>query len=138
MAIQAPPSYARVRRIIDALDGAVVQLWGWPGTGKRPFLERLLVEKGVAFLSRRAMKDGRDLEARLDSLRQEGERWFVSELPSLADVRRVASLLAPGERLLFATERRLPLGGSTYVTSPLDWLLTREEIAALWSELTGR
>ena len=128
----ALPSYDRLRKVVAALDAPIVQLWGWPGSGKRTFLEHLLHEDGVGFVAAREMEGDSALDERLDALRQLGVSWLIADLPAASDLSAVSRRLRPGERLLFTAEIPMKLGSHAHTTPPSVWKLVAEEIASGW------
>jgi len=137
---ERPPHYARVRALLGALDAPVVQLWGWPGTGKRAILRGLLEDdSGAEYLPAAWLAAPLKLEERL--------RRMIGRRPSLlvceddgdaVSIAAVAALLRPGQRLLVAGGRRLELAGRSLATSPPQLLLRPDEIRRLWRSAAGR
>jgi DNA-binding SARP family transcriptional activator len=140
MTFERPPHYARVRALLGALDAPVVQLWGWPGTGKRAILRGILDdEPGAEYLPPTWLTSPLGLERRLDQ--RFGFRAALLVSPDAVDQEALAlatTLLRPGQRLLVGGERRLDLGRGAQVTGPEQLLLRPDEIAALWLVSCGR
>ena len=130
------PHAGRLVRRIQGLEGPLIQVWGWPGTGRAAVLETLLhvePERAVGLSLD-------DLAGSLDR-HVNGARWLVAHaLPGdlLVDLAR---RLRPGQRLVFATERRLTAelapALAAAVVAPQELLLEGREVAQLWHLLTG-
>lgn len=131
MASVTVPHRERLRGLIEALQAPAVQLWGWPGTGKRAFLETWLQDEETVFVPRACLAGSGRLEGEIERI-AEKTRWLVAEEPSAAQVRLIVSLLRPNQRLLFASDRRLVCDGLAVATSPQQLLLTASEVEALW------
>jgi DNA-binding SARP family transcriptional activator len=137
---QFPPSDRLLSRIA-ALDSPLVQLWGWPGSGRTAVLEALLARHGrralglpLAVVASEAV-----LREALEGAREVGVRWLVaSGRPDRERVAEAGRWLLPAQRLVLATDRRpeavpLPLG----IVPPQEMLLKPGEIAELWRLLIG-
>ena len=129
--------YERMKRMLAAVEAPVVQLWAWPGSGRRAFLEQLLDEPATGFVTRADLGDAGALERRVEELRQSGTRRWLAEAGTAAEVDHAAALLFPGEHLWVSTPLRMTLEAPTHATAPSDWMLTRDETRALWRERTG-
>ena len=140
MTLERPPHYARVRALLGALDAPFIQLWGWPGTGKRAILEGLLDDEPEAeHLPVAWLASPTSLEERLR--RRIGRRralLLTEDGGDPAGLALAASLLRPGQRLLVAGEQRLDLGRGSLATPPEALLLRPDEIDALWRGTAGR
>lgn len=139
-ASRLPPREERLFRLLRTRPGPVLQVWGWPGSGTGVLLEALtLAEQGrVRRFARRDLASRANRRKILEEARQEGARWFIGSAPSEATLEDMVALLRPGERLVVATRKRLPLDpllGS--IVSPQDLLLTAAEAAWLWADQTG-
>lgn len=134
------PHAARLVRRILTLEGPLIQLWAWPGSGANGILGCLcdrLAELGQP-LSELRLHDGSGVESALAEGRARGCRWFVSlDLPDGA-LDRVASRLAPGERFVFSGwRRRHDLGPEVERTPPTEAFLREVEALRLWEDLSG-
>lgn len=139
-----PPHLARLRRRVEALDAPVVQLWAWPGSGQQAVLDALVAEGGDVAqpLSIEDLAEEASLRRAVTRAVKGSAPWLV--LPAVPAPPRwaaetVASLLPAGRRLLFAAPERRPSSPlATAYVGPREHLLTAEEAAALWAEVTGR
>ncbi len=134
------PHRERLLRRIQTLETPLIQVWGWPGSGKFALLQALLERLGseAQGLSLGEAADPATLRSSIDEARERSVRWLVATgVPDelLADASR---WLRPGEHLVFAGERRsrgTPSGAS--FLSPQEILLRPGEVADLWELLTG-
>ncbi|HEY7214526.1 MAG TPA: bacterial transcriptional activator domain-containing protein [Thermoanaerobaculia bacterium] len=132
------PQLDRLVDRIESLDAPFVQLWGWPGSGKTTVLEALLARhagRGLA-LPLAALAEEATLRQTLETA---GVRWFVvAGRPEEGRLAAAERWLRPGQRLVFAAERR---GRSQAVSGeavpPQELLLTAAEVAALGHLITG-
>lgn len=137
------PHRERLLRRIEALETPLVQVWGWPGSGKSSLLRDLLDRFGTeaAGLSLGNLTDEAAVRASMEESRAMGARWLVAIGGSeerLARLTDIARWLHPSQRLVFASERRwneAPL--SLSVLPPQEMLLSPAEVATLWHLLTG-
>ncbi|HEX3127827.1 MAG TPA: BTAD domain-containing putative transcriptional regulator [Thermoanaerobaculia bacterium] len=122
----------------------MVQVWGWPGSGKSPLLQALIERLGAEArgLSLGEVEDPAGLRRSIEEARGQGVRWLVAPGAAEARLAEAARWLHPGERLVFAGERSL--GGNdrgnalaVSVVSPQEMLLSPGEVATLWELLTG-
>src|SRR4051794_23809423 len=135
------PSSDRLLSRIAALDAPLVQLWGWPGSGRTAVLEALLARHGrqALGLPLAAVASEAVLREALEGAREVGVRWLVaSGRPDRERVAEAGRWLLPAQRLVLATDRRpeavpLPLG----IVPPQEMLLKPGEIAELWRLLVG-
>lgn len=144
----SPPHLRRLLKRLVRLSGPVLQIWGWPGTGKRALMEALL--GGV--LDRQVPPEARGAHPlALGELDTESELVRTLEDPEVAKARYLVCLelpesflplsrrlLRPHQRLVGAGTRRfrsdqIPV---SYLT-PRELLLTEEEAVRLWREETG-
>jgi DNA-binding SARP family transcriptional activator len=140
----APPHGERLVRRLRALEEPLIQVWGWPGTGRAALLEALLSAEGerALGLSPGDLRGEGELRAALDAARQRRVRFFVADACSAEQAVLVAEWLTPGQHLVFAAARRsagppgLP-GLPGAVVSPQELLLEAREVADLWHLLTG-
>lgn len=142
-------SVDRLLTRLTELPSPVIQVWGWPGTGKRELLEALLEQGelpeprrptpgpgGVRALARAEVDGEERLQATLDKPEVAAARWLVClDLPPSA-VELACRLLRPGQRLVGAGCRRLDAAElPVSFLTPGELLLTREEGAVLWRAL---
>ena len=103
--MQAPPHYQRLRRRLEELPAPLVQIWGWPGTGKRAFLARLAAAEPTTVRVLDESTVGR--EERLDeamlAARQDGVRWLLYEGAATAKLDGIVQRLHPDQSLLITT-----------------------------------
>lgn len=131
------PHRERLLRRIEGCEAPLVQVWGWPGSGKSALLGAFCERQGTGA---RGLSLG-ELEA--DGLGETVEaapdaRWFVALGGSREALAEVARWLHPGQHLVFASERRCdeaPLPVS--IVAPQELLLSSGEVRALWHLLTG-
>lgn len=129
------PHQDRLLSRIESLETPLVQVWGWPGSGKSALLQALLERQGpeARGLSLGELEDGTDFRKIA-----QGVRWLVALGEPRERLAEVARWLHPGQRLVFAGERRweeAPLGVS--MLPPQELLLSPGEVATLWHLLTG-
>lgn len=134
------PQAERLLRGIAAAESPLIQLWGWPGSGKMAVLQEILVRCGshalalplASVASEAALREA--LEAAYDL----GVKWLVATGGPAGDrLAEAERWLRPGQRLIFAADRRSPGALRRGLISPQDLLLTDRELAALWADLTG-
>lgn len=128
------PQIDRLLARLRASAAPVIQVWGWPGSGRAEVLAALLAD---ADESAHGLSPG---TASADAVREavaEGARWIV--LPALprepepeALVAEIAEALPAGRRLVFATRRRVAVPDLLCdLLAPGDLALAAEEVAAL-------
>lgn len=134
------PHLDRLLRRIGTLESPLVQIWGWPGTGRAALLEALLERHGSSAVGLPlGAFDGRDtLRNAVEEAYEAGARWLVASGEPGERLAEAARWLRPGQRLVFAGARRwseasLPLA----VIPPQEMLLSKSELASLWHLLTG-
>jgi DNA-binding SARP family transcriptional activator len=143
----APPHGERLIRRLRALEEPLIQVWGWPGTGRADLLEYLLTaeaERAVG-LSAGDLRGERELRSALDAARAHRVRFLVAGACTPEQAGTAAQWLTPGQHLVFASDRRAAsltgLTGVTGVTgavvAPQELLLDAREVADLWHLLTG-
>lgn len=131
------PHQDRLLRRIDSMETPLVQVWGWPGSGKSALLQALLDRHGskARGLSLGEMEEGTAFRKMADA---RGMRWLVAQGQPRQRLEELARWLPPGRRLVFAAESRweeAPLAVS--VLPPQEMLLNPGEVATLWHLLTG-
>jgi DNA-binding SARP family transcriptional activator len=131
----------RALGLLEAVEAPVVQVWGWPGSGRAEILGALL-ERGGAWplkavdLTADLEASGRREEA-VGAAVADGARWLVVPgLPAGADPAEVAGavaeLLPADRRLVFATRRRVTLPGHLCaLVTPRELVLRPAEVAEL-------
>ncbi|HVT59894.1 MAG TPA: BTAD domain-containing putative transcriptional regulator [Thermoanaerobaculia bacterium] len=136
------PQLERLLRRILTLETPLIELWGWPGSGKSAVLQALLArcgKNGVGLaLCDLASEDA--LRAALPAAGDAGEaRWLVASGEPCHAVHAAAHWLKPAQHLVFASTRRpLTPPFSDSLVSPQEMLLTLRETVALWVLLCGR
>ncbi|MFL6263104.1 MAG: BTAD domain-containing putative transcriptional regulator [Thermoanaerobaculia bacterium] len=137
---QLPPTDRLLSRIA-ALDSPLVQIWGWPGSGRTAVLEALIDRHGQRALGLplAAVASEAVLREALEAAREVGVRWLVaSGRPDRERIAEAERWLLPGQRLVLATDRRPgPASLSLGIVPPQEMLLTEPEIAELWRLLVG-
>jgi DNA-binding SARP family transcriptional activator len=125
------PHLERLLHRLNALEAPLIELRGWPGSGRTAVLEAFLARHGALAW---ALPAG--ILEREDWLRQElaersAARWLVAWSGGDVPLTPALRWLRPGPRLLIAR----PPGGlarpSAAVVGPQDLLLTQSEVAAL-------
>src|SRR5262249_22044788 len=130
------PQLERLLLRIERSDTPLVQVWGWPGSGKSAVLSAFLaVHEGEAHGLALA-----ELAGDPGAAWQGGTRWLVvAGDPGEERLREVVRRLRPGQQLIFAGERRsgclAELPGA--VIPPQELLASPDEVAALWHLVTG-
>ena len=129
-----PPHVPRLLRRVRTLETPVVQVWGWPGSGKAALLEALLESEGerAAALTLADLGSEAGLRQAIDHAGLGGARWLVAGACPAERLAAVARWLKPGQRLVFTTPWRQPAGPlDCGVVGPEELLLERREVGAL-------
>lgn len=135
------PHLERLLRRIESLDTPVVQIWGWPGSGKSRLLASFLTVQGSAAfaLSLDELADPDALRAAVDAAWEAGAHWLVASGDPGDRLRAAARRLRPGQRLVFAGECLAKgldgLPGA--VIAPQELLPTPGELSTLWRLIAG-
>lgn len=135
------PHLERLLRRIELADTPLVQVWGWPGSGKSALLASFLESHGrsAVGLSLGELADPAETRRSVESAHAMGARWLVASGGPESRLTEAVRWLRPGQTLVFAAERRRDdeevLPGS--VIPPQELLLSSEEIASLWALLAG-
>jgi DNA-binding SARP family transcriptional activator len=136
------PHLERLLHRIGLLEPPLVQVWGWPGSGKSSLLSAFLTVHGsdAVGLSLDELTDATAVRSVVDAAWEAGAHWLVAVgQPGDDRLREAARRLRPGQRLVFAGERRVrgleELPGA--VIPPQELLPTPGELATLWHLLTG-
>ncbi len=137
----APPHGERLVRRLRALEEPLIQVWGWPGTGRAVLLEALLTAEGerAVGLSPGDLRGEGELRSALAAARAHRVRFLVAGACTPEQAVTAAQWLTPGQHLVFAADRRaagLP-GVPGVVVPPQELLLDSREVAELWHLLTG-
>ncbi|HEX5758853.1 MAG TPA: BTAD domain-containing putative transcriptional regulator [Thermoanaerobaculia bacterium] len=135
------PHVERLLRRVRTAETPLVQVWGWPGSGRSALLESLLEAEGErATALALAEVDGEQaLREALDYADQGGARWLVAATCPAERLADAIRWLRPGQRLVFGSRRRISFGDlPCTVVAPQELLLGRSEIAALWRLAAGR
>lgn len=134
------PHLDRLLRRIEALESPLIQVWGWPGTGRASLLEAFLDRQGpfAVGLPLGAFEEPEILRAAVEEAYEGRARWLVASGEPGERLAEAVRWLRPGQRLVFAGGRRwneasLPLA----VIPPQEMLLSKEELASLWHLSTG-
>ncbi|MES1242216.1 MAG: BTAD domain-containing putative transcriptional regulator [Acidobacteriota bacterium] len=134
------PHRERLLRRVESLETPLVQVWGWPGSGKSALLQALLERHGseARGLSLGEVEDRDGLRRSIEDARERGARWLVAAGAAEERLAEASRWLQPGERLVFAAERRWNGAAlSASVLPPQEMLLGPGEVAALWQLITG-
>jgi DNA-binding SARP family transcriptional activator len=135
------PHLERLLRRLDVLEAPLVQVWGWPGSGKAPLLQAFLARHGrrAVALALGDLAGDERLREVVTAAQEAGSLWLVAAGEPAADRLAVAAeWLRPGQRLLFASERRQGVEAlAMAVLAPQELLLTPGEVATVWHLLTG-
>jgi len=134
------PQAERLVARLAALDAPLVQVWGWPGSGKSALLAAFLEMQGPAAtgLSLGALADAAGLRQSIEAAHAAGVRWLVVPGDPGERLAEAALWLRPGQRLVFAGERRWRDPAlEIALLPPQELLLDAREVAALWELLSG-
>jgi len=135
------PQIDRLLNRLESLESPVVHVWGWPGSGRSALLEALLARHGArgAALPLAAVAGEEALREALEAAHEGDVRWLVANGEPAGDwVQKAERWLLPGQRLVFAGDRRRSSGGlPSGVVPPQELLLTAAEVAVLCQLLTG-
>lgn len=143
--IDSAPHLPRLLARLTELAGAVIQIWGWPGTGKRALLEVLVANPpqtggasagpGTARpLALAEVETEERLRATLADPEVAAARWLVCLQAPETVLAAACRLLRPGQRWVGASNRRLESEDSSLpisVLGPAELLLTEDETRAL-------
>lgn len=134
------PQQDRLLRRLESLETPLVQVWGWPGSGKSALLQALIDRQTprARGLSLAELEDGGSVREVVENARGQGVRWLVALGATRDRLAETARWLHPGQRLLFAGECRWerPAVGFSALP-PQELLLNPGEVATLWHLLTG-
>jgi len=134
-----PPHVERLLARLGELTGPVVQVWGWPGSGKRALLEALLAcDEPSRALALAEVESPESLEALLEEPEIAAARWWVALSLPAASLPAACRLLRPGQRLVCAGPRRfddaeLPVS----FLGPSELLLREDEGRILCQRILG-
>ncbi len=137
------PQLERLLRRLETADTPMVQVWGWPGSGKAALLQAFLARQGDRAVGLRLGDFSAEdrLREALEAAHEAGALWLVASGPPGERLAEAVRWLRPGQRLVFATEARWSgwSGPSLPCTvlSPQEMLLTPREVATFWHLLTG-
>lgn len=132
---------SRLQVELDDLEGPLIQIWAWPGCGKRALLAELALRGGME-IPPVALRDAGLLRRAAREARQRECPWLLCrQWPHAADPvvpGPILDELTARPLLVFSSHVRRPLeSGSSSVLGPQSLLLQDAEIAALWREVTG-
>lgn len=134
----ALPHAARILRRMALLEAPVVQLWGWPGTGKSGILATLAGQAGSVGVALGATQSAAGWKSALFRARDAGASWAVlAAAPSPVLLDRAARWLPPGLRLAFAGAERAVLPLRTGYVYPPELLLDPAETREVWRAVRG-
>ena len=141
-AVHLFPQLDRLLRRIESSESPLVQLWGWPGSGKMAVLEALLARHGrrAVALPLAAVASEEALREALEASHEVGVRWLIATGgPAGERLAEAERWLRPGQRLVFATDRRRSPGAVPRdVVAPQELLLSASELLSLGHLLTGQ
>jgi DNA-binding SARP family transcriptional activator len=132
--VDRAPQIDRLLARIRGSAAPVIQLWGWPGSGRAELLAALLDDEGEA--ARGLAPEDVGVDA-VRSAVAAGCRWIVAPaLPRGVDagerIAELAEAVPSGAHLVFATRRPVPAPGPlAALLAPEDLALTPEEVAEL-------
>src|SRR5262245_32914409 len=110
-AVHLLPQLDRLLRRIETSESPLIQLWGWPGSGKMAVLEGFLARQGqrAVALPLAAMASEEGLREAVEAAHELDVRWLIAiGGPAGERLSQVERWLRPGQRLVFATDRRSP------------------------------
>jgi DNA-binding SARP family transcriptional activator len=134
------PQAERLIARLRALDTPLVQVWGWPGSGKSAVLAAFLESQGrsATGLSLGVLAEPQGLRDQIEKAHAAGARWLVVPGDPGDRLAEAARWLRPGQSLVFAGERRWRDPAlEVAILPPQELLLGAGEVAALWQLLTG-
>lgn len=136
-----PPQIDRLLRQIEGFAAPVVQVWGWPGSGRSALLAALLEREGAVGLAPADLFAGGSVVA--EAVVGGATLLVCHGLPGTGEpeavLRDLAEALPAGRRLVVATSRQVMAPGLLHaLLTPADLALTAEEAKELWRRVTGR
>lgn len=140
-AVHFSPQIGRLLDKLETLESPVLQVWGWPGSGRSALLEALLQRQGrrALALPLAALEGEIPLRETLAAAHGEGVRWLVAVgSPPTERLEAAESWLRAGQRLVFADGRRRRSRIPMDLIPPQELLLSESEVESLWRLLTGQ
>lgn len=134
MAFQGPPPH--LRRLLDRLEAsreAVVQVWGWPGTGVRAVLDAVAGIEGTRaeWVEVAQLGSARRWDPRI--------RWLVCDDRRSLAPEEVADSLGDERRLLLGRRERWSCrDAEVCLLTPGEMLLSADEVASMATGEEGR
>ncbi len=143
--MERAPHADRVARLVEALGTPLVQVWGWPGSGRGAVLDALLerLGEGARGVAPAQMAEAGRRASLLSEALDRGARWLVCHSlppgrPGGELVAQWVQQLPAGVRLVVATRSRLEVAGvDGGLITPRELALARHEVAALWRAVAG-
>jgi DNA-binding SARP family transcriptional activator len=138
-AVPLLPHLERLLRRIENVEAPLIQVWGWPGSGRTALLSSFLDRQGpqAVGLSLADLSSDEAVERAVEGAARVGARWLVANGGPAAGLTEAAHFLLPAQRLVFASSQRWTGAVPPAVLPPQELLLDAEEVAALWYVLTG-
>ncbi|HEX2223865.1 MAG TPA: hypothetical protein VHN15_06645, partial [Thermoanaerobaculia bacterium] len=138
-AVPLLPHLERLLRRIENVEAPLIQVWGWPGSGRTALLSSFLERQGprAVGLALADLSSGEAVQRAVEGATRAGARWLVANGGPAAGLAEAAHFLLPDQRLVFAGAQRWTGTVPAAVLPPQELLLDAEEVAALWYVLTG-
>jgi DNA-binding SARP family transcriptional activator len=138
-AVPLLPHLERLLRRIEATESSLIQVWGWPGSGRNAVLSNLLDRLGpqAAGLALADLADPGAVRRSLEEATAAGATWLIANGGPEEALAEAVRRLRPGQRLVFSSTRAWEGPLPAAILPPQELLLTETEVAGLWYLLTG-
>lgn len=143
--MERAPHAGRVAGLVQALGTPLVQVWGWPGSGRGAVLDALLERLGATArgVAPADLAEPGRWSAVVRRGAEEGARWLVCHALPPGPwggelVGEWVQELPTGVRLVVATAERLRVPGvDGGLVTPRELALVPDEVASLWNAIAG-
>ncbi|HEX2643955.1 MAG TPA: hypothetical protein VHU81_13260, partial [Thermoanaerobaculia bacterium] len=138
-AVPILPHLERLLHRIEATESPLIQVWGWPGSGRNTVLSNLLDRLGsqAAGLALADLADPAEVRRTMAEATAAGATWLIASGGPEEALAEAVRRLRPGQRLVFSSTRAWEGPLPAAILPPQELLLTETEVAKLWYLLTG-